>query len=340
MNGPSVPGRAAVLCGIGSALPSRVVTNNMLSERLDTSDEWIRTRTGIRERRFADAGTSTGDLAVEAGARALKSAGTDAVDLVVLATATPDHPLPGTAPSVAARLGLGEIPAYDVAAVCTGFVYALAAAAGAVAGGLADSVLVIGADTFSSILSPTDRGTAVVFGDGAGAAVVRAGRPDEPGALLGFELGSDGAGADLIMVPGGGARQRAGGAVPPDPRAAWFTMQGRAVFNRAVDKMESVTRLLLHRIGWSLESVDRIVAHQANLRILHAIAERLEVPYERAVVHLDRVGNTSGASIPLALADAAARGALLPGHRVVLTAFGGGLTWGSTALIWPDVQPV
>ena len=329
---------AAVLCGIGAALPPRTVTNDMLSERLNTSDEWIRTRTGIRERRYAEPGTSTGDLAVEAGGRALQSAGSGAADLVVLATATPDHPLPGTAPAVASRLGLRHVPAFDIAAVCSGFVYALSTAVDAIRAGSAQRVLVIGADTYSSILSPSDRGTAVVFGDGAGAAVLRAGEPDEPGALLGFELGSDGEGADLIMVPGGGSRQRSGGGSVPDPDTAWFTMQGRAVFTRAVDRMEGATRGLLDRIGWPVDSVDRIVAHQANLRILHAITERLDVPRERAVVHLDRVGNTSAASIPLALADAAVSGALEPGHRVVMTAFGGGLTWGSAALVWPEVQ--
>jgi 3-oxoacyl-[acyl-carrier-protein] synthase III len=330
--------RAAILCGIGTALPSRTVTNDMLSAYLDTSDEWIRTRTGIRERRHAEPGTSTGDLAVEAGARALKSAGANTADLVILATATPDHPLPGSAPAVASRLGLGHVPAFDIAAVCSGFVYALSTAVDAIGSGSADRALVIGADTFSSILSPSDRGTAVVFGDGAGAAMLRAGDPGEPGALLGFELGSDGAGAELIMVPGGGSRQRSGGGCAPDSDTTWFTMQGRAVFTQAVDRMEGATRNLLDRIGWPVDSVDRIIAHQANLRILHAITERLDVPRERAVVHLDRVGNTSAASIPLALAHAADSGELEPGHRVVLTAFGGGLTWGSAALIWPDVR--
>ena len=332
--------RSAVLRGIGAALPPRVVTNDMLSERLDTNDTWIRTRTGVRERRFADPDTATGDLAVEAGRRALKSAGTEQADLVVLATATPDRPLPATAPAVAARLGLGTIPAFDVAAVCAGFVYALSLASAVIATGQAATVLVIGADTFSSILSPTDRSTGVIFGDGAGAVVLRAGDRDEPGALLGFELGSDGTGADLITVPGGGSRQRAGGGVPPRPEAAWLDMQGRAVFRRAVDAMADSTLALADRLGWPIGSVDRLVAHQANLRILHAVADALGLPRERAVVHLDRVGNTSAASIPLALADAAAHGGLRPGQRVLLTAFGAGLAWGSAAVVWPEVEPV
>jgi 3-oxoacyl-[acyl-carrier-protein] synthase III len=332
--------RSAVLSGLGAALPPRVVTNDMLSERLDTNDEWIRSRTGVRERRFADPGTATGDLAVEAGRRALKSAGAEQVDLVILATATPDQPLPATAPWVAARLGLGTIPAFDLAAVCAGFVYALSIASAAIAAGQADKVLVIGADTFSSIISPTDRSTAVIFGDGAGGVVLRAGERDEPGALLGFELGSDGTGLDLVGVPGGGSRQRAGGGVAPQPETAWLSMQGRPIFRRAVDAMADSTLALADRIGWPIGSVDRLVAHQANVRILHAVADALGMPHERAVVHLDRVGNTSSASVPLALADAAANGVLLPGQRVMLTTFGAGLAWGSAALTWPEVEAV
>lgn len=322
---------AAVLKGLGTYLPPRAVSNDELSERLDTSDEWIRTRTGIRQRFWVEPGTATGDLAVEAGARALKSAGVAGVDAVVLATTTPDHPCPGTAPWVAARLGLGPVPAYDVAAVCAGFVYALASAAGLILTGVAERVLVIGAETYSGILDPADRNTAVIFGDGAGAVVLEAGRADEPGALLGFDLGSDGEQHDLIAIPGGGSRQRAAG--------PYFTMQGKKVFAQAVTHMGDSSSALLRRLGWTGGTVDRLVGHQANVRILHAVADRLGIARERAVVNLDRVGNTSAASIPLALADAAAAGELRPGERVVLTAFGGGLAWGSTALVWPDVTP-
>ena len=328
--------RAAVLTGLGATVPPTEITNQMLSERLATTDAWIRTRTGIAVRHAVDPGTATGDLAVEAGGRALKSAGTDQGDPVILATATPDHPLPGTAPDVAHRLGLEHVPAFDIAAVCAGFVYALATAAGTISSGLADRVLVIGAEAFTSILDPTDRGTAILFGDGAGAVVLRAGRPDEPGALAGFDLGSDGSLADLIMIPGGGSKQRSGGR-PTDPDTSWFTMQGREVFGQAANWMAKSTSTLLEQIGWPVESVDRFVGHQANVRILHAVADLLGLPRERALVHLDRVGNTSAASIPLALADGVQRGALLPGHRVALSAFGGGLAWGSSALVWPDI---
>jgi 3-oxoacyl-[acyl-carrier-protein] synthase-3 len=322
---------AAVLKGLGTCVPPRAVSNEELSERLDTSDEWIRTRTGIRQRYWAEPGTATGDLAVEAGARALKSAGVDSADAVVLATTTPDHPCPATAPWVAARLGLGPVPAHDVAAVCAGFVYALAGAAGLILTGIAERVLVIGAETYSGILDPADRNTAVIFGDGAGAVVLEAGRADEPGALLGFDLGSDGEQHDLIAIPGGGSRQRTA--------SPYFTMQGKKVFAQAVTRMGQSSTAVLERVGWPTSSVDRLVGHQANVRILHAVADLLRIDRERAVVNLDRVGNTSAASIPLALADAAAAGELRPGERVLLTAFGGGLAWGSTALVWPDVTP-
>ncbi|WP_284575264.1 beta-ketoacyl-ACP synthase III [Streptomyces sp. 2P-4] len=341
--------RAAVLTGLGTYVPPRVVTNDDLSRTMDTTDEWIRTRTGITRRHWADPGTATGDLAVEAGARALKSAGSADVDLVVLATTTPDHPCPATAPDVAARLGLGNAAAYDIAAVCSGFVYALAAAAGAIASGTAERVLVIGAETYSTILDPADRTTSVIFGDGAGAVVLRAGEPDEPGALLGYDLGSDGSLKDLITVPGGGSRQRseaageaadsAGSSVGGRPADSYFTMQGKQVFRHAVTRMAASSKAMLRRAGWEPESVDWFVGHQANVRILHAVADQLGMDRGRTVVNLDRVGNTSAASIPLALADAIAAGQVGPGDRVLMSAFGGGVTWGSTALVWPDISP-
>lgn len=325
--------RAAVVQGLGTMLPPGVVTNAMLAERLDTTDEWIRTRTGITQRHMVEAGVATSDLAVVAGERALKAAGTDRVDLVVLASTTPDHRCPATAPAVAARLGLAGVAAYDVSAVCTGFVYALHAATSSIVSGLAESVLVIGAETYSSILNPKDRTTSVIFGDGAGAMVLRAGERDEPGALLGFDLGSDGYLADLIMIPAGGSRQPR----PEDPADAYFTMSGKQVFRHAVAHMEDSSRAVLDKAGWSVDTVDCFVGHQANIRILRTVALQLGLPEDRLAVNLDRVGNTSAASIPLALADTVRDGRLAAGDRVVLTAFGGGLTWGATALIWPDV---
>ncbi|MFG2985036.1 beta-ketoacyl-ACP synthase III [Streptomyces sp. NPDC048258] len=329
-------GRAAVLKGLGAFLPPRAVGNEELALRLGTTDDWIRTRTGIRQRFWADPGTATSELAVEAGARALRSAGLDRVDAVILATSTPDHPIPGTAPAVAARLGLGVVAAFDVSAVCSGFVYALANGAGLIATGTARRVLVIGAETYSTILDPTDPSTSVIFGDGAGAVVLEAGDPAEPGALLGFDLGSDGRHEDLISMAAGGSRQRSArpGSEPAD---TWFTMRGRQVFAHAVTRMGESAATLLDRVGWSAASVDRFVGHQANVRILYALADGIGIDRDRVAVHLDRVGNTSAASIPLALADGCDAKTLRPGDRVLMTAFGGGLTWGSTALVWPDV---
>lgn len=334
---------AAVLAGLGTYLPPRRVSNEELADRFDTTDEWITSRTGIHSRRWVDQGISTGDLAVEAGHRALKSAevGADggAVDAIVLATTTPDHTCPATAPDVATRLGLGSPAAFDISAVCSGFVYALEAAANAILAERARTVLVIGAETYSTILNPVDRTTSVIFGDGAGAAVLRAGAKDEPGALAGFDLGSDGSRRDLIRVPAGGSRQRSSG-VEPAEEERYFTMQGQKVFVSAVRHMADSSKTLLQRVGWPAESVGHLVGHQANVRILRAVAEQLDIPAQRAVVNLDRVGNTSAASIPLALADAAVDGSLEVGERLLLTAFGGGLTWGSAALTWPDITPV
>ncbi|MFJ5233124.1 beta-ketoacyl-ACP synthase III [Kitasatospora sp. NPDC088391] len=332
-------GRAAVIAGIGSWVPPRVVTNEDLSRQFDTDDEWIRTRTGIATRHFVEPGTATSDLAVEAGARALKSAGGPPPGALVLATTTPDRPCPGTAPEVATRLGLDHIAAFDVSAVCTGFLYGLATGAGLIASGQADRVLVIAAEAFSTLLSPTDRTTSVIFGDGAGAVVLRAGDPDEPGALKAVDLGSDGSGVDLITVRAGGSRQRSSG-LPPAVEDTYFSMDGHPVFMQAVLRMAASSRTVLQRVGWGVEDVDRLVGHQANLRILHAVADQLKLPREKAVVNLDKVANTAGASIPLALADAAAEGFLRPGQRVLMTAFGGGLTWGSAAVEWPALDLV
>jgi 3-oxoacyl-[acyl-carrier-protein] synthase-3 len=323
--------RAPRLTGLGHALPARVVTNDDLAATLDTSDEWIRTRSGIATRHHVDPGTATSDLAAEAGARALKadlrSGGSGEVDLVVLATTTPDRTCPATAPLVAHRLGLETVPAFDVNAVCSGFLYGLSTATAMITAGAADSVLLVAADTFSTIVDPTDRRTAFLFGDGAGAVVLRAGGE---GTVHDIVLGSDGGQEDLIITPGGGSR---------DPRSEerWFTMQGQAVYRQAVDRMTDSTRQILHRTGWAVGEIDRFVGHQANRRILDAVAHRLGLAADRVVANLDRVGNTAAASIPVALSDAHDRGLLRPGDKVVLTAFGGGATWGAAALTWPDL---
>jgi 3-oxoacyl-[acyl-carrier-protein] synthase III len=331
------PGRAAVLCGIGWWVPPRIVTNDQLASVLDTSDEWIRSRTGVVYRHVADAGMATSELAVEAGQRALKSAGLESVDALILATTTPDRPCPATAPEVAATLGLGAIAAFDVAAVCSGFVYALANGAGLIAAGIADCVLVIGAEVFSTILNPRDRTTRAIFGDGAGAVVLRAGDAHDLGAVGPFTLGSDGRGSDLIMVPAGGSRQPYRGD-ESDESGRYFVMHGQAVYRKAVEAMAKSTAQVLELAERPVSAVDWLVCHQANLRILNAVAARLGIPADRCLVNIDRVGNTAAASIPLALAHGMESGALRPGDCVVLTAFGGGLTWGSMLLRWPEIE--
>ena len=327
--------RAAVICGVGCWVPPDVLTNSQLEQELDTTDEWIRRRTGVLTRHVARDGMATSELAVEAGQRALKSAGGGVIDALILATTTPDRPCPATAPEVASRLGLGPIAAYDIAAVCTGFVYALANGAGLIAAGIAERILVIGADVFTSIVDPRDRSARALFGDGAGAVVLRAGHPDELGAIGPFVLGSDGQGADLIMVPAGGSRSPR---LDGDGSQRYFTMAGQAVYRQAVETMTSVSQRALGLADWPAETLDWLVCHQANQRILLAVAARLGLPAERCFSNIAAVGNTAAASVPLALAHGGQSGAFRPGDRMLLTAFGGGLTWGSTTLLWPDID--
>lgn len=330
--------RAAVVAGLGGCLPATVVRNDELVSHwgADADAEWIRARTGIEQRHVLAPGEATSDLAVEAGRRALACAGPVAPSALVLATNTPDQLSPATAPDVAARLGLGPVAAFDVGAVCTGFVYALATAAGLIAAEAADNVLVIGADAFSAVLDPADLTTRAVFGDGAGAVLLRAGTAAEPGALAGLNLGSDGAKRTLIQIPGGGSRQRSA-RLPVKEDDLYFRMQGRAVFAQAVHRMSESARDTAARVGWPVGEIDRWVLHQANARILAAVARALQVPPPRFVTNIAQVGNTVAASLPLALAAGVAAGELRAGHRVVLAAFGGGLTWGSVALVWPEL---
>lgn len=331
---------SAKVVGVGGYVPPQRVSNHQLGETLDTNDEWIRTRTGIRHRHIVADGMATSDLAAIASRRALDNvAGDKTIDLLVLATTTPDHPCPATAPAVASALGLGFIPAYDLAAVCSGFIYALSAATAAVRAGLASRALVIGAETFSTILDPGDRTTRPIFGDGAGAVVIEAAQPGADGEIIDFILGSDGDQANLICVPGGGSRER----TATDPAlvsSPFFQMQGATVFREAVARMAQSCEQVMGQTGWSAEQVDWLVGHQANARIIAAIGDQLGVSADRAVINLDRVGNTSAASIPLALADAASDDRFLPGQRIVLTAFGGGTTWGATTLTWPAIPAV
>ena len=317
------------IIGLGSYLPARVVTNDDLAQRLDTSDEWIRTRTGIRERHYAAPEEATSDLALAAARDALTDAGLEAgdVDIVIVATTTPDHPVPATAPLVAARLGL-HCTAFDVNAACSGFVYGLQVGATLAAGGA--TVLLIGAETLTRYVDHDDRSIAVLFGDGAGAVVLRS----QPGARIGpFDLGSDGSELEILWMRAGAARE------PFDPvlhadASSRMAMRGGDVYRHAVARMTASSQAVLAAAGEDIGSVDLVVGHQANRRILEAVGQRLGVPEGRSHLTVDRHGNTSAASIPLALADARDRGLLRSGDRVLLTAFGGGLTWGSCLLTW------
>ncbi|MBF9132193.1 ketoacyl-ACP synthase III [Plantactinospora sp. S1510] len=326
--------RTAVLAGIGGWVPPGRLTNADLERRLGVSDEWITSRTGITARHVNDADAATSDLAVSAGSRALDMAGHPAVDVVVLATTTPDFPCPATAPSVAARLGLPNVPAFDVNAVCSGFVYGLSVSTSMIVSGLAESVLLIAADTFTTLVNPQDQVVAPLFGDGAGAVVLRAGSFGDDGQVLAFDLGSNGNQADLIIKSAGGSRHP----LPLDGDRDYLRMDGRAVFRHAVRRMTASSSDILRTVGWDSAELDLLVGHQANLRILRAVATNLGLPENRCYVNLDRVGNTAAASIPLALADAMQAGLLAPGKKVLLTSFGAGSTWASAALTWPKLD--
>ncbi|WP_326813377.1 ketoacyl-ACP synthase III [Streptomyces scopuliridis] len=326
---------AARLIGLGSWLPSRVVTNADLSLTLDTSDEWIRTRIGIATRRMADRDTATSDMAVEAGSLAMKSAEVAHVDAMVLATATPDHTVPSTAPVVAHRLGLPCVPAFDVGAGCSGFLYATTVAAGLIHSATARTVLVIGAETMSAIINPTDRTTAPIFGDGAGAVVLTAGRAEDAGALGPVAWGSDGEHTDAICIPDGGSRR------PParptaDDNGRYVHMQGSEVFRHAVRRMSQAAKDAASATGWGTDDIDRLIVHQANARIGAAVADALGIPPERVPSNIAHVANTSAASIPLLLTHAAAEGQLTAGNRVLMACFGAGFTWAASTLTWPE----
>lgn len=326
---------ASVLVAVGSCLPTRQVANGELAERLGRSPEWMFRRSGIRFRHIVEPGTTSGDLAVAAGREALARSPVGDVTAVVVATTSPDRPCPGTAPSVASRLGMAGVAALDVQAVCAGFVYGLGVAQGLIAAGTADSVLVIGSDALSLSVDPEDP-TSMLFGDGAGAVVLRSGHCEEPGALGPCVLGSDGGGRELITMRGGGSEERsqANGA-PADP---YLRLEGREVFRRALEHMESASRAALDAARWKPQDVDRIIPHQANARINAMLPERLSIAAACALSNIEHVGNTSAASIPILLDHASRSGELEPGHRVLLTAFGGGLTWGATTLVWPRLD--
>lgn len=325
--------RGSTITGIGHYLPERVMSNAELEALVDTTDEWIVTRTGIRERRIAAPEQASSDLGLEAAREAMADAGVgpEDLDLIIVGTATPDMLFPATACVLQDRLGAKRAGAFDLSAACSSWVYAAAVAHGYVSSGLADTVLVVGAETLSKITNWKDRSTCVLFGDSAGAAVIR---PSEPGhGFLSFYLGSDGSGGSLIALPGGGSRHPASYETI-ERGEHYLQMNGREVYKFAVRLIPKAIEEAASRAGIPLEQVNWFIPHQANIRIIDAAAERLGQPKEKFYVNVERFGNTSSASVPVALYEAVRSGRIRPGDVAILVAFGGGLTWASTALRW------
>jgi 3-oxoacyl-[acyl-carrier-protein] synthase III len=314
--------RTAAILGVASYVPDEIITNADLERLVDTSDAWILERTGIRERRKVASGMTTSIMAAEAGRRAMAAAGVDSVDALIVATVSPDTPLPSTACLVQRRMGLGGIPAFDIAAACAGFVYGVTIARGLVVASGMNRVLVIAGDALTSLIDYKDRSTCVLFGDGAGAAVVGL---SDAGGIEGVQWGADGSEADLIYYgPKAGEEESENG----------LRMYGKGTFRLGVERMAESAREVCAEAGWALEDVDLLVPHQANLRIIEAVAKRLDLPMSRVVINIDRYGNTSGASIPIALAEAVESGRVRQGDRIVCIAFGSGVVWGGIALRW------
>ncbi len=316
------------ITGLGVNVPAKVVTNDDLAKFVDTSDEWIMERTGIRERRFATEEEALTDIARPACLQALERAGVEAssIDLVLCATVTPDMMFPTSSAILADQLGMPDAAAYDLLAGCTGFVYAIAQAYGMLASGLSRRALVVGGDVLSKILDFEDRSTLVLFGDGAGAVVME---PVEQGGFLGFELGADGGGGESLWLPGSGSRHF-------DTPESFVKMNGREVYKFATRVLVSSAEKLLDEVGLTVDDVDVYVPHQANIRIIDYAAKKLGFPPEKVVINVQKYGNTSSGSIPLALADAAADGRLRPGSKVLMTGMGAGLTWGSGLIEWTE----
>lgn len=324
--------RHAAVAGLGSVLPERVVPNSFFESIVETSDEWIRERTGIRERRFVADGQATSDLATAAARAALGSAGIapEQLDLIVCATLTGDTPIPSAAIWVQRKLGIA-CPAFDLNAACAGFSYALSTGTAFIESGTAETVLVIGAEVLSRVMDFTDRGTCVLFGDGAGAVVLR---PSQDPGVLGSVLGADGTAAEILIIPAGGSARPPSHETVDAGEHAIRMPNGREVFKRAVVEMANACRQLLEKSGYTADDVDVLIPHQANARIMIAVAERLGIGLDRAVVDVESVGNTSAASIPIALDRAWRAGRIRPGALVLLTSFGAGLAWGANLIRW------
>jgi 3-oxoacyl-[acyl-carrier-protein] synthase-3 len=325
--------RYAHIIGWGKYAPTKVVTNEDLAKTVDTSDGWIHERTGIRERRIASGKESTALMALHAAREAIETADIDPreLELIIVATASPEYPFPATACLVQDGLGADHAGAYDLEAGCSGFVYAISTAAGMIRGGMYKTILVVGAETLSRFVDWNDRGTCVLFGDGAGAVVLRG--SDAPGGVLASVLGSDGSGGELLMVPGGGSKNPAG----PETVTSgmhYIKMNGREVYRFATRVMAQAARQTALQAGWSLDQVDLFIPHQANTRIIDSASKALKIPPDKVFVNIERYGNTSAASIPIALCEAIDEGKVKPGDRLLMVGFGAGLTWAACALQW------
>lgn len=322
------------IAGIGAFVPDRVLTNADLEQMVSTSDEWIVTRTGISERRIASDDQATSDLAEVAARRALESASVDPndLDLILVNTVTPDMFFPSTACVLQERLGASRAAAFDLMAACSGFIYGLSVADAYLRAGLMRNILVIGADTLSKVVDWSDRGTCILFGDGAGAALVQ--RTTADSSILSTHLYSDGSKGKQLFIPGGGSRQPASQKVIDEKLVTIRMPNGNEVFKTAVRSMEDAAMAALKANGAEVSDIDLFISHQANARIIYAVAERLDLPRERIFMNIDRYGNTSAASIPIAIDEAVRVGRLKRGDLLLLTAFGGGVTWGSALIRW------
>lgn len=321
------------ILGTGMYVPERVLTNQELEQMVETNDEWIVTRTGIQERRIAAPEQATSDLAYEASLEALANAGLAAeeLDLIVVATVTPDMAFPSTACVLQNRLGAKKAAAFDLSAACSGFIYGLANAAGLIASGMYRNALVIGAECLSRITDYTDRNTCILFGDGAGAVVI--GEVPEGRGFRSFELGADGSGGELLKACGGGSRHPLSQDVL-DAKLQYIYMAGKEVFKFAVKIMGSAAEEALRKAGVAKSDIDLLIPHQANVRIIQSALERLELPADRCIVNLNKYGNVSAASIPIALAEAVRENRVKEGDKLLFVGFGGGLTWGASVLVW------
>ncbi len=333
---PKSPSCVSSIIGTGSYMPARVLTNHEMEKIVDTSDEWIFTRTGIRERRIAAEGEATSDMASAAARQALEMAGVKAedLDLIIVATVTPDMFFPSTACMVQKKIGAKNAVCFDISAACSGFLYALQTARHYLNGGSLKTALVIGAEKLSSLINWKDRNTCVLFGDGAGAVVVRAdASANAPGRVLSSVMGSDGNLSDLLKVPGGAAAQP----ITPEnvlSRPNTIHMEGRETFKHAVTRMCQASEEALKLAGLTAKDVALVIPHQANARIISVIADRLGVPEEKTFINLDKYGNTSAATIPVALDEANRSGRIKRGDVILLVAFGGGFTWASSVVVW------